>query len=153
KTELSTLEQQTSTYSKDQQAALADLRAKLDENGAKSARAASLATVSAKRYSDQLAKKWSETSDAQAQEQTKLAAQIGEVKDAATQTNSQVSGIAGDVSGVKTEVAQTKGDLDKTIGDLRSMRGDLGVQSGLIATNAKELQALRALGERNYFEF
>jgi len=27
------------------------------------------------------------------------------------------------------------------------------VQSGLIATNAQELQALRRLGERNYFEF
>jgi hypothetical protein len=29
----------------------------------------------------------------------------------------------------------------------------LGVQSGLIATNGKELAALKALGERNYFEF
>jgi hypothetical protein len=27
------------------------------------------------------------------------------------------------------------------------------VQSGLIATNAKELAALKALGERNYYEF
>jgi hypothetical protein len=29
----------------------------------------------------------------------------------------------------------------------------LGVQSGLIATNSKELSALRAIGDRNYFEF
>jgi hypothetical protein len=33
------------------------------------------------------------------------------------------------------------------------VKGDLGVQSGLIATNAKEVDALRQLGERNYFEF
>jgi hypothetical protein len=33
------------------------------------------------------------------------------------------------------------------------VRGDLGIQSGLIATNAKELAALRAMGERDYFEF
>jgi hypothetical protein len=33
------------------------------------------------------------------------------------------------------------------------VRGDLGVQSGLIATNARELAALRALGESNYYEF
>jgi hypothetical protein len=39
------------------------------------------------------------------------------------------------------------------VADLKSTRGDLGVQSGLIATNGKELAALKALGERNYTEF
>ena len=33
------------------------------------------------------------------------------------------------------------------------MNGDMGVMSGLIATNGKDLSALRELGERNYFEF
>ena len=37
--------------------------------------------------------------------------------------------------------------------ELKSVRGDLGLQSGLIATNAKELSALRATGDRNYFDF
>jgi len=36
---------------------------------------------------------------------------------------------------------------------LKATQGDLGVQSGLIATNGKELAALKALGERNYVEF
>jgi len=31
--------------------------------------------------------------------------------------------------------------------------GDMGVMSRLIATNSKDLAALRELGERNYFEF
>jgi len=31
--------------------------------------------------------------------------------------------------------------------------GDMGVMSGLIATNSKDLGALRELGERNYVEF
>ena len=31
--------------------------------------------------------------------------------------------------------------------------GDMGVMSGLIATNSKELEALRRLGDRDYFEF
>src|SRR5262249_30355519 len=61
--------------------------------------------------------------------------------------------VATDVDKVKTDAAQTKTELEKTIADLKSTRGDLGVQSGLIATNSKELQALRALGERNYVEF
>jgi hypothetical protein len=50
-------------------------------------------------------------------------------------------------------VASTKTELEKTISELKSVRGDLGVQSGLIATNARELTALRALGDRNYYEF
>jgi hypothetical protein len=57
------------------------------------------------------------------------------------------------LAGVKTDAAATKAELEKTISDLKSTRGDLGVQSGLIATNGKELAALRALGERNYTEF
>ena len=36
---------------------------------------------------------------------------------------------------------------------IMGVTGDLGVQSGYIATNGKELSALKRLGERNYFEF
>ena len=43
--------------------------------------------------------------------------------------------------------------MDATIAELRTVRGDLGVQSGLIATNARELSALKQMGERNYYEF
>jgi hypothetical protein len=42
--------------------------------------------------------------------------------------------------------------LQKTIADLKSVTGDLGVQSGLVATNGKELAALKRLGERNYID-
>src|SRR5262249_10100121 len=58
-----------------------------------------------------------------------------------------------DVTGVKTEVASTKEGLDKTNSDLKRAMGDMGVMSGLIATNSKDLQTLRTLGERNYYEF
>ncbi len=54
---------------------------------------------------------------------------------------------------VKSEVAANKSELEKTIAELKRTNGDLGVQSGLIATNGKELAALKALGDRNYFEF
>jgi hypothetical protein len=54
---------------------------------------------------------------------------------------------------VKTQVASTQADLQKTIAQLKSVQGDLGVTSGLVATNGQELQALKRLGERNYFEF
>ena len=57
------------------------------------------------------------------------------------------------VGTVQQEVATTKSTLDQTLADLKSVRGDMGVQSGLIATNSRELNALRELGERKYFEF
>ncbi len=56
-------------------------------------------------------------------------------------------------STVRSEVASTKSQLDKTIAELKSVRGDLGVQSGLIATNSKELTRAAIRGDRNYYEF
>ena len=91
----------------------------------------------------------------QVQEETRrlaarTASQIAEVKE---DTASKFGEVKTDVSGVKTDLSATKGELDKTISDLKRVRGDLGEMSGLIATNGKELGALKALGDRNYFEF
>ncbi|HEY0795649.1 MAG TPA: hypothetical protein VGD64_07690, partial [Acidisarcina sp.] len=47
----------------------------------------------------------------------------------------------------------TKTDLQAAQAQLTSMKGDLGMQSGLIATNHDELEALKHKGDRNYFEF
>ena len=82
-----------------------------------------------------------------------LTSKISEVKEQTAAVNSKVGEVSTEVGAVKTEVASTKTELEKTIGDLKRVRGDLGEQSGLVATNGKELQALKALGERNYFEF
>ena len=64
-----------------------------------------------------------------------------------------VNGVKTDVSSVKTDVASTRDGLDKTTSDLKRAMGDMGVMSGLIATNSKDLQSLRDLGDRNYVEF
>jgi hypothetical protein len=48
---------------------------------------------------------------------------------------------------------RVSGDLDQTGSDVKRVVGDLGVVSGQVATNAKELSALREQGERNYIEF
>lgn len=68
-------------------------------------------------------------------------------------TNTEVVSLGGRVDTVKQSVDETRAELEKTIADLTSVKGDLGVQSGLIATNADELDALKQLGERNYYEF
>jgi hypothetical protein len=89
----------------------------------------------------------------QAKVQQRVSEEITGVKTAAAETNTKIASVSTDVGVVRSEVTATKTELDKTISDLKSVRGDLGVQSGLIATNAGELQALKQRGERNYFEF
>ena len=60
--------------------------------------------------------------------------------------------VSTDVGGVKTNLSATQAQLQKTIDSLKSAQGDLGVQSGLIATNANELAALKLRGERSYVD-
>jgi hypothetical protein len=88
-----------------------------------------------------------------ARQQTEVAGQLSDLKDAANTADSKLTAVSGDVSSVKADVASTQTELQKTGSDLRRVMGDMGVMSGLIATNSKDLDALRALGERNYFEF
>ncbi|MGB9609612.1 MAG: hypothetical protein ACPL7M_01460 [Bryobacteraceae bacterium] len=89
-----------------------------------------------------------------AQQQKASEAQLrGQISQVEQQTTTKIGEVSSEVGSVKTELSSTKSELEKTIAQLKSVAGDLGVQSGLIATNAKELAALKALGERNYFEF
>ena len=79
---------------------------------------------------------------------------------AQNQQGQQIAAVSGEVSGVKTEVGTAKTDIQKTQTDLAATNaklehamGDLGVQSGLIAHNAGELEMLKRKGERNYYDF
>ena len=94
------------------------------------------------------------------EQQTAVSGEIAELKNATTAASSQINDVSNDVTGVKTDVTGVKADvastqsgLEKTSSDLKRAMGDMGVMSGLIATNSKDLTALRQLGERNYFEF
>ena len=90
---------------------------------------------------------------AQEKAQQETNSQISQVKQATDTANTKIESVNTEVSTVKTDVASTKSELEKTIADLKRTNGDLNGQGVLIATNAKELSALRALGERNYIEF
>lgn len=88
------------------------------------------------------------------EEQAKvLESQLSEIRSETREASSRLTDITAQVGTVKTSVESTRTDLDRTISDLRRTTGDLGVMSGLIATNGRELQALRELGERDYYEF
>jgi len=86
-------------------------------------------------------------------EQKQMATQLSEVKESAGTANTRVSEVSGEVSNVKSQLGSTQAELQKTVADLKKVTGDLGVQSGYIATNGKEIAALKRLGERNIFEF
>ena len=110
----------------------------------------SQAKAEAQAHAEQLARQI-QAEEAKVQQQ--VSSELSAVKTVANDATAKIADVSTDVGGVKTQVSATQAELQKTIADLKSTRGDLGVQSGLIATNAQELQALRRLGERNYFEF
>lgn len=72
--------------------------------------------------------------------------QVGDVQ-------TDVTGVKNDVGAVKTDVASTQADLANTKTQLTRVVGDQGVMSGLIATNHDELEELKRMGQRNYYEF
>lgn len=90
-----------------------------------------------------------QVSEQEAQQQQAIAA----VKQTADTATTQLASVSTDVGNVKTDVQNTKSQLQQTIDNLKRATGELDSHASLIATNGKELEALRELGERNYAEF
>jgi hypothetical protein len=100
------------------------------------------------RASEFLKRQQAETARLEKEQQTaqeEAQKQIGAV-------SSDVTAVKTDVGGVKTDVAATKSELANTETQLKRVTGDLGVTSGLVATNAKELDVLKHKGDRNYYD-
>jgi chromosome segregation ATPase len=137
---------------------------KLTSDVAEARRQASLlagdAKAEAEKHADVLAAKLEQAQEQQAKQVSAVANDVNQVKDAESNTRSQVGEVStkvgqvtDQVSTLKTQQTATQQQLEKTVANLTTTIGDLGVQSDRIATNGKELSALRQLGERNYFEF
>jgi F0F1-type ATP synthase membrane subunit b/b' len=123
------------------------LKTELDEARRQASASVGQAKVDATKHAEELARKLEQQQKASEQA---VRSEITKVEQTAA---TKIDDVNKEVSTVKTDVASAKTEIDKQIENLKSVRGDLGVQSGLIATNGKELAALKALGERNYFEF
>jgi chromosome segregation ATPase len=137
---------------------------KLTSDVAEARRQASLlagdAKAEAEKHADVLAARLEQAQEQQAKQVSAVASDVNQVKDAENNTRSQVGEVStkvgqvtDQVSDLKTKQSATQQQLEKTVASLSTTIGDLGVQSDRIATNGKELSALRQLGERNYFEF
>jgi len=90
---------------------------------------------------------------AQEQNKQQLKSDISQVREQTDTANKQISQVGNDVTAVRTDLTSTKGELEKTVADLKRATGEIDGHSVMIATNGKELAALRALGERNFVEF
>ena len=153
KTELSNLKDASSVSLAAEQRHLDTMKEELEAARNQARTLSSQAKSEAQAHADQLAK------SIQAEEQRmqqQVSSRINQVQETATtavaSTNAKVAEVSTDVGSVKSAQAQTQAQLEKTMADLKSVTGDLGVASGLIATNGKELAALRLHGERNYLD-
>jgi hypothetical protein len=133
------------------------LKGQVDTSAKKSEESVVAARSALRRQTDQITTRLAKRQDEQTKQAQQLATEINQIKDTSEQTKTMLSAkltdVTTEVSTVRSDVAATKSDLEKTIGELRRTTGDLGVMSGLIATNARELSALKELGQRDYFEF
>ncbi len=146
RTDLARLQETSALATEAHQKRVEMLQAELEQARRQAALAAGQAKEEASRRAEELAKQLAEEQQRFAQVQEQVRRQLSEV---AQQTQEQKTAL-GEVS---TKITETQSELQKTVAQLRKVVGDLGIQSGLIATNAKELAALKALGERNYYEF
>ncbi|HET9315650.1 MAG TPA: hypothetical protein VFQ51_08670 [Vicinamibacteria bacterium] len=83
----------------------------------------------------------------------KRAQEAEELRDAQRKGLQNVKVLGGEVTKVKDDVAAQKAAIAETNEKLSRAMGDLGEQSGLIARNAEELEALKRTGLRDYYEF
>jgi hypothetical protein len=115
------------------------------------------ASVAIRRARAEAHKEGEDLSGKLSEQQQQVATELSQIQDTTnskfTEVTTDVDGVKANVEAVKTNVASAQSDIDKTSSDLKRAMGDMGVMSGLIATNSKDLESLRALGERNYFEF
>src|SRR5579864_1015215 len=89
--------------------------------------------------------KLSKLQTAEQQEAEQLKSQLATKADA-----QQVGALSQDVTATKSDLGSTKTKVDTLSKDLGMARSELGT---LIATNHNEIEALRKMGERDYFEF
>jgi len=153
-TEVTNLRENSSATTATHRKSIDTLKTELEEARRQATMAASHSKAEAQNYADTLAKQLAAEQKRQEQQvSTQLSEVKTEVKGVGANADAKIAETNGEVSNVKNQMASTKSELEKTIGDLKKVTGDLGVQSGYIATNGKELAALKRMGERNYFEF
>jgi chromosome segregation ATPase len=136
------------------QTALDAVRDELTNTRQDTSSALAKAQASVRKHADLVAGRIAQQQKEQGEQ---LSAELSKVKESASETTTKLDGkldgISTEVGTVKSDVASARSNIEATQGELQRARGDMGVISGLIATNSKEIQFLRDLGDRNIYEF
>lgn len=148
--EIASVREASNASTVSQKQVVEDLRGQLASARAHVSSAAGQARIDAQKHADELAAK---LAAAQRAQEAAFTTKTAELKQANEATSTRVEAVNTEVGAVKSEVATAKTELENQIANLKRVQGELGEQGSLIATNSKELSALRQLGERNYFEF
>ena len=152
-TALSNVRDASSVTSASQMRHIETLKEELEAARSAARNSSSQVKAEALAHADQLARQIeAEQAKVAQQVTTEISTVKSDVKQVASNADAKIAGVATDVGAVRTQATATQSELQKTIADLKSVRGDMGVQSGLIATNANELAALKLRGERNYLD-
>jgi len=155
--QISKVHETSTVSSKTNRESVASLKTQMDEARRQASILAGQAKMDATKHADELAEKLEKMQQEQTAKVTEsvtaVSGEVSKVREDANSTKTRVGEVSTDLATVKTDAAATRAELEKTVANLNRTNGDLGVQSGLIATNGKELAALRSLGERNYTEF
>lgn len=120
-----------------------DLQGQLQAAQVEASQAVGRAKAEAVQRAEALSRQLAAEQKKQEEESRKIASRVEEV-------NQNVAENAEKVDTVTSKLADADNMLDNA---LKKAMGDMGVMSGLIATNGEELKQLKALGDRNYFEF
>jgi len=152
--EISSLKESSTVSTQTARRSLTSLKDELETARRQAQMAAGQARIEAQKHAEELAKRLQLEQTRQEQASAKMKTDLTEaVSNVEKTATNKISEVSTEVSNVKSEVQTAKSELDKTVQDLKRVRGDLDGTSSLVATNGKELTALKALGERNYFEF
>jgi chromosome segregation ATPase len=146
-TEITNLRETSSVTNQTARRHIDSLKEELESTRRQANNMASQAKAEALKHAEQLAQ---QIEAEQKKQQQEVASQLSQVRQS---TDTQFAAVNTDVTGVKSQLGMTQAELQKTVADLKKVTGDLGVQSGYVATNGKEIAALKRLGERNIFEF
>jgi chromosome segregation ATPase len=151
--ELTSLKESSSVSTQTARRSLTTLKDELEAARRQAAMAAGQARAEAQRHAETLAKQLAAEQARQERVAQEIKTEIKQVGEVASTATTKIGEVTTEVGNVKTDVQSTKAELEKTVSELKRVRGDLTETGSLVATNGKELQALKALGERNYFEF
>jgi hypothetical protein len=148
--EITGVRERTLATSQQQAIELDALRGELATVTEQAAIEAGRAKADAQRHAAALAARLARQAQASKQQ---VAAELMNVRADAVAASAAIGDLNGEVQSARAEAAAARSGLDRTSTELSGAAAELSPMRDEIATNSRELAALRARGERRYFEF